>query len=127
MALIPLNTFKTKTAMLTTSSTATIYTAPIGTTAIILMTQITNITTATQYVNFGHFRRLAVLPDAQGNGGQTGQTFTPMVVNFAVPKNNATNVTTGKMIVESLDSVRAWTTNPGAVQVTLSVLETANA
>jgi len=127
MALIPLNTFKTKTAMLTTSSTATIYTAPIGTTAIILMTQITNITTATQYVNFGHFRRLAVLPDAQGNGGQTGQTFTPMVVNFAVPKNNATNVTTGKMIVESLDSVRAWTTNPSAVQVTLSVLETANA
>jgi len=127
MALIPLNTFKTKTAMLTTSSTATIYTAPIGTTAIILMTQITNITTATQYVNFGHFRRLAVLPDAQGNGGQTGQTFTPMVVNFAVPKNNATNVTTGKMIVESLDSVRAWTTNPSAIQVTLSVLETANA
>ena len=127
MALIPLNTFKTKTALLTTSSTATIYTAPIGTTAIILMTQITNITTATQYVNFGHFRRLAVLPDAQGNGGQTGQTYTPMVVNFAVPKNNATNVTTGKMIVESLDSVRAWTTNPGAIQVTLSVLETANA
>ena len=127
MALIPLNTFKTKTALLTTSSTATIYTAPIGTTAIILMTQITNITTATQYVNFGHFRRLAVLPDAQGNGGQTGQTYTPMVVNFAVPKNNATNVTTGKMIVESLDSVRAGTTNPGAIQVTLSVLETANA
>jgi hypothetical protein len=127
MALIPLNTFKTKTAMLTTSSTATIYTAPIGTTAIILMTQVTNITTATQFVNFGHFRRLAVLPDAQGNGGQTGQTFTPMVVNFAVPKNNATNVTTGKMIVESLDSVRAWTTNPSAIQVTLSVLETANA
>jgi hypothetical protein len=31
------------------------------------------------------------------------------------------------MIIESLDSVRAWTTNPGAVQVTLSVLETANA
>jgi hypothetical protein len=127
MALIPLNTFKTKTAMLTTSSTATIYTAPIGTTAIILMTQVTNISTVTQYVNFGHFRRLAVLPDAQGNGGQTGQTYTPMVVNFAVPKNNATNVTTGKMIVESLDSVRAWSGNANAVQVTLSVLETANA
>jgi hypothetical protein len=127
MALIPLNTFKTKTAMLSTSTTATIYTAPIGTTAIILMTQVTNITSATQYISFGHYRRLAVLPDAQGNGGQPGNTFTPMVVNYAVPKNNATNVTTGKMIIESLDSVRAWTTNPGAVQVTLSVLETANA
>jgi predicted RecA/RadA family phage recombinase len=127
MALIPLNTFKTKTAMLTTSSTATIYTAPIGTTAIILMTQVTNTSSSTQYVNFGHFRRLAVLPDAQGNGGQPGQTFTPMVVNYAIPKNNATNVTTGKMIVESLDSVRAWSNNGSVVQVTLSVLETANA
>jgi hypothetical protein len=127
MALIPLNTFKTKTALLTTSTTATIYTAPIGTTAIILMTQVTNVTSATQYINFGHFRRLAVLPDAQGNGGQPGQTFTPLVVNFAIPKNNASNVTTGKMIIESLDSVRAWTGNANAVQVTLSVLETANA
>jgi len=127
MALIPLNTFKTKTAVLTTSTTATIYTAPIGTTAIILMTQITNTTSATQFVSFGHFRRLQVLPDAQGNGGQPGQTFTPLVVNFAIPKNNATNVTTGKMIIESLDSVRAWSSNPGTLQVTLSVLETANA
>ena len=127
MALIPLNTFKTKTAVLTTSTTATIYTAPIGTTAIILMTQITNTTSATQFVSFGHYRRLQVLPDAQGNGGQPGQTFTPLVVNFAIPKNNATNVTTGKMIIESLDSVRAWSSNPGTLQVTLSVLETANA
>lgn len=127
MALIPLNTFKTKTALLSTSTTATIYTAPIGTTAIILMTQVTNISSATQYINFGHYRRLAVLPDAQGNGGQTGQTYTPMVVNYAVPKNNATNVTTGKMIVESLDSVRAWSSSANGVQVTLSVLETANA
>jgi hypothetical protein len=127
MALIPLNTFKTKTAVLTTSTTATIYTAPIGTTAIILMTQITNTTSATQFVSFGHYRRLQVLPDAQGNGGQPGKTFTPLVVNFAIPKNNATNVTTGKMIIESLDSVRAWSSNPGTLQVTLSVLETANA
>ena len=127
MALIPLNTFKTKTSLLTTSTTATVYTAPIGTTAIILMTQVTNISTVTQYVNFGHYRRLAVLPDAQGNGGQPGNTYTPMVVNFAVPKNNATNVTVGKVIVESLDSVRAFATHPNGLQITLSVLETANA
>ena len=126
MALIPLNTFKTKTAVLTTSTTATIYTAPIGTTAIILMTQITNTTSATQFVSFGHFRRLQVLPDAQGNGGQPGQTFTPLVVNFAIPKNNATNVTTGKMIIESLDSVRAYGSVEGGLQLVLSVLETAN-
>ena len=127
MALIPLNTFKTKTQVLTTSTTATIYTAPIGTTAIILMTQIANVTNITQNVSFGHYRRLQVLPDAQGNGGQPGNTFTPLVSNFAIPKNNASSVVTGKIIVESLDSVRAWTTNPNACRITLSVLETANA
>jgi hypothetical protein len=127
MALIPLNTFKTKTAIISSDSTATIYTAPIGTTAIILMTQVTNVSSSTQAVNFGHFRRLAVLPDAQGNGGQTASTFTPMVQNYKIPANNAASLTTGKMIVESLDSVRCWTTNSGTLRITLSVLETANA
>ncbi len=127
MALIPLNTFKTKTAVISNDSTATIYTAPIGTTAIILMTQVTNITSSTQVVNFGHFRRLQVLPDAQGNGGQPGNTFTPMVQNYRVPANNAASLTTGKMIIESLDSIRCWATNSGTLRITLSVLETANA
>ena len=127
MALIPLNTFKTKTAIISSDSTATIYTAPIGTTAIILMTQVTNVSSSTQAVNFGHFRRLAVLPDAQGNGGQNASTFTPMVQNYKIPANNAASLTTGKMIVESLDSVRCWTTNSGTLRITLSVLETANA
>jgi hypothetical protein len=127
MALIPLNTFKTKTAIITSNSTGTIYTAPIGTTAIILMTQVTNISSSTQVVNFGHFRRLAVLPDAQGNGGQTASTFTPMVQNYKIPANNAASLTTGKMIIESLDSIRCWSTNSGTLRITLSVLETANA
>ena len=127
MALIPLNTFKTKTATLTTNNTATIYTAPIGTTAIILMTQVTNITSSAQTVNFGHYRRLAVLPDAQGNGGQPGSTFTPLVVNYRIPAYDATALTTGKMIIESLDSIRAWSASPSTLQITLSVLETANA
>ena len=127
MALIPLNTFKTKTAVISNNSTATIYTAPIGTTAIILMTQVTNITSSTQAINFGHYRRLAVLPDAQGNGGQTANTFTPLVSNYKVPAYNAAALTTGKMIIESLDSVRCWSVNSGTFQVTLSVLETANA
>jgi hypothetical protein len=91
------------------------------------MTQVTNISSSTQVVNFGHFRRLAVLPDAQGNGGQTASTFTPMVQNYKIPANNAASLTTGKMIIESLDSIRCWSTNSGTLRITLSVLETANA
>ena len=68
MALIPLNTFKTKTAKLGTNTSSTVYTSPVGVTAIVLMAQISNISTVTQTVSFVHHRNRRVLPDAQGNG-----------------------------------------------------------
>ena len=127
MALIPLNTFKTKTAVLTSSTTATVYTAPVGVTSIILMTQVANITTQTQYVSFQHYRNLPVLADAQGNGAQSAATVTEMLDKFEIPPNDAASMTTGKMIIESLDSVRCYATNSGTCKLTMSVLETANA
>jgi hypothetical protein len=127
MAAIPLNTFKTKTATLTTNTTATIYTAPIGVTSIILMAQVANLTTVTQTVSFSHYRNLPVLPDSQGNGAQPGQTLTELAKNFYVPPNDASNVLSGKLIIESLDSIRASAGADGALKITLSVLETANA
>jgi hypothetical protein len=127
MALIPLNTFKTKTAVLTTSSTATIYTAPIGVTSIILMAQVSNITTQTCNVTFQHHRNLPVLPDSQGNGAQSGNVSTELIKDFQIPGNDAASMTTGKMIIESLDSIRAFANKEGSLKITLSVLETANA
>lgn len=126
MALIPLNSFKTKTAVLTTNTTATIYTAPIGVTSIILMAQISNISTATQLCNVSHFRRRPVLPDAQGNGGQPGNTVSFLVKDFPIPEADAASVLVGKLVIESLDSIRAYASNAGTLQVVLSVLETAN-
>jgi hypothetical protein len=127
MALLPLNVFKTKTAVLTTSSTATVYTAPIGVTAIILMTQVSNVSTQTHTVSFSHYRNLPVLRDAQGNGAQAGNVNTEMIKEFAIPPNDAASMTTGKMIIESLDSVRCFASAEGVMKLTLSVLETANA
>lgn len=127
MALIPLNTFKTKTALLSSSTTATIYTAPVGVTSIILMTQVANISTETQYVSFSHYRNRPVLPDAQGTGGQSGDTITELITNYPIPPNDAASMITGKMIIETLDSVRAYATNSGTCKIILSVLETANA
>jgi hypothetical protein len=126
MALIPLNTFKTKTAILTNNTTATVYTAPVGVTSIILMAQISNISTATQYVNVGHHRNLPVLADAQGYGAQDPNTTSPLVKDFAIPENDAASILTGKLIIESLDSVRAYALNSGTCQLVLSILETAN-
>lgn len=126
MALIPLNSFKTKTQLLSNVTTATVYTAPIGVTSIILMAQISNISTETQLLNFLHHRNRPILADAQGNGAQLGNIDSYLVRDFAIPAGDAASVLTGKLIVESLDSVRAFGANTGTLQLVLSVLETAN-
>jgi hypothetical protein len=126
MAQLPLNTFKTKTTKLSSSTTATVYTAPIGVTAIILMAQLSNLSTTTQTVSFVHFRNRPVLADAQGNGAQPAQTPSYLVKDFAIPPNDAATPLTGKMIIESLDRIWAYSATSGTVQLVLSVLETAN-
>jgi len=127
MALIPLNTFKTKTAILTTVTSTAVYTAPIGVTSIVLMAQVANITTDTHVVTFGHYRNLPVLADSQGNGSQPGGVFSELIKDFYVPGNDAASMITGKMIIESLDSVRAYASVPNTLKLTMSILETANA
>jgi hypothetical protein len=126
MAQLPLNTFKTKTAILSTSTTATVYTAPIGVTSIILMAQIANLTTGTESVTFVHHRNRPILADAQGNGYQPPNTDSYLVKEFGIPANDAGTPLSGKMIIESLDSVRAYGSVEGGLQLVLSVLETAN-
>jgi hypothetical protein len=127
MALIPLNTFKTKTAVLTTVTTATIYTAPIGVTAIVLMAQVANLSTATQMVTFSHYRNLPILPDSQGNGAQASDTTTELIKDFGIPPKDSGSMLTGKMIIESLDSIKAHASEENVLKITLSILETANA
>lgn len=127
MAILPLNTFKTKTAVLTTNTTGTVYTAPVGVTSIILMTQVANIDTATHTVSFAHHRNIPILPNAQGTGGQAANTTTELVKAFQIPANDAASMTTGKMIIEQLDSVYCYADAEGVCKITLSVLETANA
>lgn len=127
MALIPLNTFKTKTTVLTTNTTATVYTAPIGVTSIVLMTQVANVSTQTHAVTFAHYRNLPVLPDAQGNGAQAANVTTELIKNFSIPANDAASMTTGKMIIESLDSIICYSDAENVCKLTLSILETANA
>lgn len=128
MALLPLNTFKTKTAILTTATTTRVYTAPVGVTAIVLMANAANVDlTSTRLVSFAHYRNLPVLADTQGNGGQTGNTITEQVLKFAIPPNDAGSLLSGKLIIESLDSIIAYADADEAIKLTLSILETANA
>ena len=128
MALLPLNVFKTKTAILTTGTTTRVYTAPVGTTAIVLMANASNVdVTQTRLVSFAHYRNLPVLADTQGNGGQAGNVITEQVLKFPIPPNDAAGLLSGKIIIEQLDSLIAYSDADGAIKLTLSILETANA
>jgi hypothetical protein len=102
------------------------YTAPIGVTSIVLMAQIANVSTQTQTITFMHHRNRPVLADAQGNGAQPGNVVTFLVKDFAVPAGDAASVLAGKLIIESLDSIRAYASNTSTLQLTLSILESAN-
>lgn len=128
MAQLPLNTFKTKTAKLgaVAGTSATVYTAPIGITAIVLMAQVSNLDTSTHYVTFSHYRNRPILADAQGNGGQAAKTTSTLVLNYGIPSQDAGSPLAGKMIIEQLDSIQAFADVPGQLQLVLSVLETAN-
>jgi hypothetical protein len=126
MALIPLNTFKTKTAVLNTSTTRNVYVAPVGTTAIVLMAQISNMGTQTETISFVHHRNRQVLADAQGNGAQQGNFDTYLVKDFQVPPSDAFTPLTGKLIIEELDSIRCTASNTQTIMLTLSILESAN-
>ena len=104
-----INSFKNYTANVTTVNT-TVYTAPTGYTSIILMAQVANITGSQQTVTF------------KLNNGTT----TNLVYNLPVPNNDAVNALTGKLVLETGDSVSIAAGANNALQLTLSVLESLN-
>lgn len=130
MALIPLNKFITKTknvaAFSETTSTVTAYVAPIGVTSIVLMAQVANTSTQNTAVTLVHYRNRPVLADAQGNGFQAGKTETYLAKDFLIPPGDAASLLSGKLIIESLDSIKIYSSTASTCQLTLSILETAN-
>jgi hypothetical protein len=126
MALIPLNQFRTITKVLTTNTSATIYVAPVGVTSIVLMAQITNSSTGTANVSFIHHRNIPIQQNAQGNNAQPGNTDSFLVDNFPLPGKDAVNVLSGKLIIETLDSVKAYSAQDGVCTLVLSILESSN-
>lgn len=109
----PLNTFKTVTAQLTTTNDV-IYTAPTGITAIILMAQATNITNTSEEVTFSHF-------------DTNSSEETELVKQYEIPVSDASGLVTGKLVVESGNSVKAFSSANSSIKLTLSVLESVNA
>jgi len=105
-----LNTFKTYTANLTTSST-TIYTAPSGYTTVVLLAQVSNISNNTITIASSHLR--GIVP-------------TVLITGAQVPINDAINLLSGKLVLQTGDSITATASANNSAQAILSILETLN-
>lgn len=109
---IPLNSFKTTTANVTTSST-TVYTTPAGVTTVVLLAQVSNIDASESVsISANHIR---------------GSNLTSIVKNTVIPTTDATNLLLGKLILQTGDSLSIIADANNRAQLLLSYLETANA
>lgn len=105
-----INVFKNITANLTTTGD-TVYTAPAGYSGIVLMAQMSNITSGT--VDISMFV-------------QKGAALTSLVTDFEIPGNDAAGVLSGKLVLEAGDEIFASAGANSSVQLTLSILESQN-
>jgi hypothetical protein len=110
MATLPLNSFKTLAIELTTA-TQNIYQTPEDITTIVLGAQATNIGSDPVTVRF------TLVKNA---------TNFVMLKDFEIPVNDAAEMTTGKLVIESGSSVTASAGNNNSVNLVLSILETSN-
>ena len=105
----PLNTFITVARNVTTTLTQ-IYQAPAETTSIVLLAQATNVDPAfTASITF--ITRIS------------GADY-ELVSNFPIPNNDAAALLSGKLVIQSGDSVWCEASYMDRLKITLSILET---
>lgn len=104
-----LNIFRTITANVTSNAT-TVYTAPTGYAAVVLLAQVSNISANVITVTGDHVR---------------SGTYTALVHGAPVPQNDSLNLLTGRLILQAGDGVSISASENNAGQLLLSVLETA--
>ena len=107
---LPLNVFKTITKVAHTSPVG-IYTAPVGYSGVVLLSQATNVDSTAHTVSLDHVR---------------GGTVTPVVKSMAIQGHDTMNLTQGKLVLESGDTLKISASNPNHVKFIGSILETLN-
>ena len=126
MAQQPLNTYKTVTGIVSTTSNTTIYSTRTGYTSIVLYAQVANTGSGIGTVTFSHKRV---------NRSQSGVTTdtTELISGGLVPPNDALVLLDGRLVLErtalKTDSIvmsGIGTTSPVPLKYTVSILETLN-
>lgn len=111
VAAAAVNVFRTQTIDVGVS-TVGIYTAPVGYTGVILLSQVTNTSSETETIEFGYERE---------NGSRT-----PIVKDIPVPPNDTVNLLPGKLVVETGDSLTMIGSTSIGLKYISSILETSN-
>jgi hypothetical protein len=114
MAAVALNSFKTIRKNITTSAVG-IYTCPVGVSAIVILAQVTNLTTDTT-------SRVTAI-HARPSESPTDYKF---VNNAYVPPNDGLSlIPDGRLALETNDIIKVQATANDQLNVVLSILETA--
>lgn len=95
-----------------TETTETIYTAPTGFSAIVILAQATNITSNTADIS------LALEKD--------GDDPTFLAFESEIPSNDSSGLLTGKLVLKSGQSISVSGNENDAIQLVLSILESEN-
>lgn len=110
---VPLNYFRRNTTLVTTTDSP-VYTVPLDVAGIIISAYATNLTTIPQTVTV-----------KLSTAGTINSSFT-ILNNYSIPGNDAVNLAINKIVLAERDSFIISSTNPQAVNITLSILESIN-
>ena len=110
---IPLNFFRRQTALVTPTP-APVYTVPNDRAGIIISAYASNLTPIPQNVSV-----------SLSSSGVVGSQYT-LLNNFSVPANDAVNLAINKIVLAEQDTFIISSENTGAVNLTLSILESVN-
>jgi len=111
---LALNVFRTITKIATTSPVG-IYTAPIGYTGVVLLSQVTNIEDIPHTVSFSHQRTTAGIA-----------VTTEILRDFVIPGNDSANLLAGKLVLEEKDVLVLSANTSTGIKFIGSILETLN-
>ena len=111
---LPLNLYKTVTKVVTTSPVG-IYTAPVGYSSVILFAQAANIDTNTHTISFSHKRSVVGVA-----------VTTEILKDFPIDANDTISLLSGKLVLESGDSLTISASNDANIKFIGSILETLN-
>lgn len=111
---LQLNVFQTVTAIVPTNPVG-IYTAPVGYTGVVLLAQMANISPNSQTISFSHQRRIAGIA-----------VTTEILKDFAIEGNDTASLLSGKLVLETGDTLVISAGSSSNVKFIASILETLN-